>query len=189
MHVFLIFLKQNSSPVYRASHFFNIYKSLLTSRLYISRPIPSCRRTQLRDQGNEWSKQASIQQGPWLPLHILCWPSTATVANQEEDYSGSTPILFIKLLVIGEKGLGFLMMGRKGVSIVFFFFPLSCDYSYIVLCRYLICYMDCFVNISYLIMIHFEFLLLFIDCFAFYCLWVWFFSLRFSGKHFDTPRF
>jgi hypothetical protein len=44
------------------------------------------------------------------------------VANQEEDYSGSTPILFIKLLVIGEKGLGFLMMGRKGVSIVFFFF-------------------------------------------------------------------
>jgi hypothetical protein len=47
------------------------------------------------------------------------------VANQEEDYSGSTPILFIKLLVIGEKGLGFLMMGRKGVSIVFFFFFLS----------------------------------------------------------------
>ncbi|KAJ6991067.1 hypothetical protein NC653_019321 [Populus alba x Populus x berolinensis] len=61
--------------------------------------------------------------------------------------------------------------GRKGVSLVFFFFfPFSCDYSYIVLCRYLTCYMDCFVNISYLIMIHFEFLLLFIDCFAFYCL-------------------
>jgi len=45
LHVFLIFLKQNSSPVYRASHFFNIYKSLLTSLLYISRTIPSCRRT------------------------------------------------------------------------------------------------------------------------------------------------
>jgi F0F1-type ATP synthase assembly protein I len=47
------------------------------------------------------------------------------VANQEEDYSGSTPILLIKLLVIGEKGAGFLMMRRKGVAIVFFFFFFS----------------------------------------------------------------
>jgi len=34
------------------------------------------------------------------------------VANQDEDYSGSTPILLIKLLVIGEKRLFSLFNSR-----------------------------------------------------------------------------